>query len=168
VIRVSRDFTLDDFIAQFRQVGKLGSIGKVMGMIPGMSASTKQMNLGEHDVERQVKQMQSIYNSMTVEERREPDVLDVNRRHRISRGAGVRITAVGEFIRKYEISRDLMRDVASMAFRDRARLLIAIVAEDRHKRDPSYAHSMARGSWSVAAFLVVLSVAVIWLLVRSS
>lgn len=164
-----RDFTFNDFMAQFRQVGKLGAIGKVMGMIPGISAVTKQMNLGKHDnLERQIKRLQSIYDSMSAEERRDTDVLDVNRRHRIARGAGVRLTEVGEFMRQYEMSRDMMRDVASMGLRERVRLLIAMVTEDRRNRDPSYAYSLARDSWSVATFLLILSVTIIWLLVHSS
>ena len=124
------NFTLDDFMAQFRQVGKLGSIGKVMGMIPGLSAMTKQMNLGEHDVERQMKQMQSIYNSMNAAERKNTDLLDGNRRRRVARGAGVDYQVVGQFIKQFEMSRDMMRAVGGMGMRGRLGMMKALMSGD--------------------------------------
>src|SRR3954462_5290672 len=61
-------FTLDDFMAQMGQVKKLGPIGKVMGMIPGMSELTKQVNMNEGDVENEMVRMRSIYDSMNKKE----------------------------------------------------------------------------------------------------
>src|SRR5207237_1031326 len=100
-------FTLDDFMAQMNQVGKMGPIGKIMGMIPGMSDLTKQMNMGEGDVEKQMGQMKAIYSSMTLKERKNTDLLDGNRRRRIARGAGVELNAVGQFMKQFEMSRDM-------------------------------------------------------------
>src|SRR5271170_1344473 len=59
------NFTLDDFMAQMSQVRKLGPMGKVMGMIPGMSEMTKQIGQNEGQVETQMNRMQAMYNSMT-------------------------------------------------------------------------------------------------------
>src|SRR5687767_12446721 len=87
------NFTLDDFMAQMSQVKKLGPMGKVMNMIPGMSELSKQANMGEGDVEKQMGQMRAIYDSMTKVERKNTDVLDGNRRRRIARGAGVEVQA---------------------------------------------------------------------------
>src|SRR5947207_13141224 len=82
-------FTLDDFIAQMSQVKKLGPMGKVMGMIPGMSEMTKQLGHDGEGVEKQMGRMKAIYDSMTRIERKKPDLLDANRRRRIARGPGV-------------------------------------------------------------------------------
>ena len=83
------EFTLDDFMAQMGQIKKLGPIGKVMGMIPGMSDLTKSVNMNDADVERQMTHMRAIYDSMTREERKKPDLLEHSRRRRVSAGAGV-------------------------------------------------------------------------------
>src|SRR2546429_6578462 len=80
-------FTLDDFMAQMTQIRKLGPMGKIMGMIPGMSELTKQMGQGEGDVENQLTNMRAIYDSMNRKERTNPDVLDGPRRRRIATGA---------------------------------------------------------------------------------
>src|SRR3954469_19636862 len=63
-------FTLDDFMSQMGQVQKLGPMSKVMGMIPGMSEMTKNMNMGGEDVERQMGRMRAIYDSMSAKERK--------------------------------------------------------------------------------------------------
>src|SRR5438046_4530933 len=68
------EFTLDDFIAQMSQVKKLGPMGKVMGMIPGMSELTKQLGHDGEGVEHQMGRMRAIYDSMTRKERQKPDV----------------------------------------------------------------------------------------------
>src|SRR5918999_3724288 len=68
-------FTLDDFMSQLGQVQKLGPMSKVMEMIPGMNQMTKQMNMGEGEVEGQMGRMKAIYHSMTKKERLKPDLL---------------------------------------------------------------------------------------------
>src|SRR5688572_23387978 len=94
-------FTLDDFITQMTQVRKLGPMGNIMKMIPGMSQLTKQLNMGEGDVEKQMGQMKAIYHSMNAAERKNTDLLDGNRRRRIARGAGVELNAVSQFIKQF-------------------------------------------------------------------
>src|SRR5918997_1255045 len=84
-------FTLDDFMAQMGQVQKLGPMNKVMQMIPGMSEMTRQMNMGDGEVEGQMGRMRAIYNSMSKKERPKPALLDGARRRRIARGAGVEL-----------------------------------------------------------------------------
>src|SRR3954464_9361584 len=101
-------FTLEDFIAQMGQVKKLGPMGKVMGMIPGMKDMLKQVNMQEGDIERQMGKMRAIYDSMNKKERKNPDVLDGPRRRRIARGAGCDTAEVGQFIKQFETTRDMM------------------------------------------------------------
>src|SRR3712207_3614671 len=84
-------FTLDDFMAQMGQVKKLGPMGKVMGMIPGMAEMTKTRGMNEGDVEMQMGRMRAIYDSMSKKERANTDLLDGPRRRRVARGAGVEV-----------------------------------------------------------------------------
>jgi signal recognition particle subunit SRP54 len=121
-------FTLEDFIAQMGQVKKLGPMSKVMSMIPGMSQMTKQLNMGEGDVEQQMGQMKAIYDSMSAKERRNPDLLDAGRRRRIARGAGVELNSVGQFMKQFEMSRDMMRAVGSMGMMGKLKLMKAMMS----------------------------------------
>jgi signal recognition particle subunit SRP54 len=119
-------FTLEDFMSQMGQIKKLGPMSKVMGMIPGMSELTKQANMNDGDVEGQMKRMRSIYDSMNKKERKNPDLIDGNRRRRIATGAGVQTPEVGQFIKQFEQSRDMMRAVGGMGMMGRLKLMRAL------------------------------------------
>jgi signal recognition particle subunit SRP54 len=121
-------FTLDDFMSQMGQIRKLGSIGKVMGMIPGMSELTKQVNMNDGDVERQLGRMRAIYDSMTRQERKKPDLLDGNRRRRIATGAGVALNDVGQFIKQFESARDVMRAVGGMGMMGKMKMMKSLMS----------------------------------------
>jgi len=119
-------FTLDDFMSQMTQIKRLGPMSKVMGMIPGMSELTKQVNMGDGDVETQMSRMRAIYDSMNTRERKNPDLIDGNRRRRIATGAGVAVTEVGQFIKQFEMSRDMMRAVGGMGMMGRLKMMRAL------------------------------------------
>jgi signal recognition particle subunit SRP54 len=116
-------FTLEDFMSQMGQIKKLGPMGKVMGMIPGMSELTKQVGMGEGDVEKQMVHMRAIYDSMSKKERAKPDMLDGPRRRRVARGAGVELNEVGQFMKQFEMSRDMMRAVGGMGVMGKMKLM---------------------------------------------
>lgn len=80
------DFNLDDFLSQMRQVKKLGSIGSLMGMIPGLNKLRDQID--EAQADQQLKKLEALICSMTMKERRNPDLLDAKRKKRVARGAG--------------------------------------------------------------------------------
>jgi signal recognition particle subunit SRP54 len=122
------NFTLDDFMAQMSQVRKLGPMGKIMGMIPGMSELTKQVGQNEGMVENQMNRMQAMYNSMTRAERKKPDILDGNRRRRIARGAGVELNEIGQFIKQFEMSRDMMRAVGGSGMAGKMKLMKGLMS----------------------------------------
>jgi signal recognition particle subunit SRP54 len=121
------EFTLDDFMAQMGQVKKLGPMGKVMGMIPGMSELTKQLGQGEGEIEGQMGRMRAIYDSMNRKERKNPDVLDGPRRRRIAQGAGVDVKEVGQFIKQFNMSRDMMRAVGGMGMMGKLKLMKSLM-----------------------------------------
>ncbi len=98
------DFNLEDFLAQMQQVKKMGSMQSIMGMMPGMSG----VQLPD-DSERQMKRTEAIIQSMTVQERRKPQLLNGNRRMRIAKGAGVKVLEVNQLIKQFEQMQKLMK-----------------------------------------------------------
>ena len=102
-------FTIDHFMAQMDQIWRLGPLGRVVGMLPGMRKLVEQLRLDEAQVERQMIRMRAIYDSMNRQERAMPDLLNGSRRRRIADGAGVRVQEVIHFIRQFEMTRDMMR-----------------------------------------------------------
>lgn len=103
------EFTLEDFLDQFVQVRKMGGIGKIMEMLPGMGGKIDDSQLDEG--EKELKYMEAIIQSMTKEERKNPSVLNASRRKRIAAGAGVTVNRVNTVIKKYEETRKLMKQL---------------------------------------------------------
>ena len=98
------DFNLEDFLAQMQQVKKMGSMQSLMGMMPGMSG----VQLPD-DAERQMKRTEAIIQSMTLQERRKPGLLNGSRRMRIAAGAGVKILEVNQLIKQFEQMQKFMK-----------------------------------------------------------
>ncbi len=98
------DFNLEDFLAQMQQVKKMGSMQSLMGMMPGMSG----VQLPD-DAERQMKRTEAIIQSMTIQERRKPGLLNGSRRMRIAAGAGVKVLEVNQLIKQFEQMQKLMK-----------------------------------------------------------
>ena len=120
-------FTLDDFIGQMGQVKKLGPMSKVLGMLPGMSELTKTTGMGEAEIEKQMGRMRAIYDSMTKEERKKTELLDGQRRRRVARGAGVELNEVSQFMKQFEMSRDMMRAVGGMGMMGKMKLMKSLM-----------------------------------------
>jgi signal recognition particle subunit SRP54 len=121
-------FTLEDFMAQMDQVKKLGSMGKIMGMIPGMSQMTEKMGMGEGDVENQMGQMRAIYDSMSKQERKTPDILDAGRRRRIAGGAGVQTNDVSQFMKQYDMAKTMMKAIGGMGMMGKMQLMKSMMS----------------------------------------
>ncbi|MDI1337763.1 MAG: signal recognition particle protein [Lacunisphaera sp.] len=98
------DFNLEDFLAQMQQVKKMGSMQSIMGMMPGMSGLQV-----PDDAEHQLKRTEAIIQSMTIQERRKPGILNGNRRLRIAKGAGVKVLEVNQLIKQFEQMQKLMK-----------------------------------------------------------
>ena len=105
-------FDLEDFLSQMRQINKLGGLGKLIDMIPGISAADKK----ELDLEKgrqDLKKMEAVILSMTPEERRKPNLLNASRRKRIAAGAGVNVQTVNQVMKKYEEMKKMTKIVAN-------------------------------------------------------
>jgi signal recognition particle subunit SRP54 len=98
------DFNLEDFLSQMQQVKRMGSMQSIVGMIPGMSG----VKLGD-GAEKQMARTEAIIQSMTIQERRKPDVLNGSRRQRIANGAGVKIADVNQLLKQFQQMQKMMR-----------------------------------------------------------
>jgi len=110
---MSGTFTLDDFLAQMNQVRKMGSLGGIMKMMPGV---TKEMRSAANNVdEGELNKIEAIIRSMTKRERREPVIIDGSRRTRIARGSGTTVSAVNQLLKQFNEMRKMMRQMSSGA-----------------------------------------------------
>ncbi len=100
-------FTLDDFLTQFEQLGKMGNLSEVMSMIPGLPAN---MRVSEKDVdEARIERFKAIIKSMTMYEREHPEVIKASRRKRIAAGSGTSIQDVNQLLKQFEQTKEMMK-----------------------------------------------------------
>ena len=110
---MSGTFTLDDFLAQLNQVRKMGSLGGIMKLMPGV---TKEMRSAANNVdEGELNKVEAIIRSMTTRERREPVIIDGSRRTRIARGSGTTVSAVNQLLKQFNEMRKMMRQMGNGA-----------------------------------------------------
>ena len=108
---LSGTFTLDDFLAQLNQVRKMGSLGGLMKLMPGV---TKEMRSAANNIdEGELGRVEAIIRSMTPRERRDPNVIDGSRRTRIARGSGTSVNAVNQLLKQFTEMRKMMRQMGS-------------------------------------------------------
>jgi signal recognition particle subunit SRP54 len=102
------DFTLDDFLEQMQAVKKMGSLGKIMGMLPGMGEMKAQLDqIDDRDLDR----VAAIIQSMTAAERQDPKILNGSRRSRIARGSGSSVSEVNNLIERFAGAQKMMRQM---------------------------------------------------------
>ncbi len=101
-------FTLEDFVEQLMMVRKLGPIGNLLGMLPGAAQNREILSqIDDHQLDRVL----AIVRSMTVEERRNPKIINGSRRARIARGSGVSVGEVGDLVVRFFEAQKMMRQV---------------------------------------------------------
>jgi signal recognition particle subunit SRP54 len=103
------ELTLEDFQNQLRQVRKLGSITEILEMIPGLSKFKQYLGQDQDASERELKRVTAILDSMTVEERRHPHVLNGSRRLRISKGSGTSVQEVNRLLKQFQQVKKMMK-----------------------------------------------------------
>ena len=103
-------FTLDDFLGQLRQIRKMGSMKKLLGMMPGMGQMREAL---ENFDEREVDRIEAIVCSMTPAERKDLSILNGSRRSRIAKGSGTTVQAVNELVDRFEQAKKMMEAMAS-------------------------------------------------------
>jgi len=119
------EFTLEDFKKMLQQTRRLGPIGKVLGMIPGMG-QLKQL-VGDADLDKDMGRLFGIIDSMTPQERRNPGkVIDQQRRRRIATGAGVQLHEVSDLVKQFDGMSAMMKGMAGMGMRERVQQMQAM------------------------------------------
>lgn len=102
------EFTLEDFLDQMGQIKNMGGIGKLLDMMPGMN-NKNMKNVNLDDSEKEFVQMEAIILSMTKAERKDPNILNANRRKRIATGSGQPVSRINTLIKRYEESKKMMK-----------------------------------------------------------
>lgn len=100
-------FTLEDFLEQMAQVRKMGNLGSLMKMMPGMPKELRNQEIDD----RELSKIEGIIHSMTAEERRNPKVIDGSRKQRIARGSGVDVTAVNALLKQFGEMQKMMKGI---------------------------------------------------------
>lgn len=106
------EFTLDDFLAQMRQMRKMGSFADILGMLPGMGKLKDQLKNIDLDG-KEARRIEAIITSMTSEERANPKILNGSRRKRIALGSGTKVQDVNRLMKQFEDSRKMMKQMAN-------------------------------------------------------
>jgi signal recognition particle subunit SRP54 len=108
---MSGTFTLDDFLAQLNQVRRMGSLGGIMKLMPGV---TKEMRSAANNIDDgEVARVEAIVRSMTPHERRDPAIIDGSRRTRIARGSATSVAAVNQLLKQFTEMRKMMRQMGN-------------------------------------------------------
>jgi len=103
-------FDFEDFKQQLEQIKKMGNIKDLLGMIPGIGKAVKDVDISDDSF----KGIEAIINSMTVLERRNPDLIDMSRKKRIAKGSGKDISEVNAFMKQFEQMKDMMKMMNKM------------------------------------------------------
>jgi signal recognition particle subunit SRP54 len=106
------EFTLEDFLKQMKQVRRMGPLSNVLGMMPGMGKSMKQLRQTNVD-ERELDRLEAIILSMTPAERAHPEIIKGSRRKRIAQGSGTNVAAVNRLVKQFDQMRRMLKQVAS-------------------------------------------------------
>jgi signal recognition particle subunit SRP54 len=104
------EFSLEDWLEQMKQMKKMGPLAQIMEMLPGQMGQAAR-GLDPALVEKQFKQSEAIINSMTVKERRDPDLLNASRRRRIAAGSGMDVQDVNRLIKQFREAQKLMKTI---------------------------------------------------------
>lgn len=104
-----QDFTLADFLSQMQQLKNMGSMKKMLGMLPGMGQMREALDNFD---EREVNRIEAIIQSMTPAERDNPKVINGSRRARIARGSGTTVQEINQLLQRFEAAQKMMKQMA--------------------------------------------------------
>ena len=117
----TNSFTLEDYLEQMQQVGKMGSIRDVLGMIPGMSGKINDADIDEEKIAKAQAKNMAIIRSMTRMERRNPDILNASRKRRVAAGSGTTVQEVNLLLKQFDQARSMMKQFMGMGKKGRLR-----------------------------------------------
>lgn len=115
-------FTLEDFLEQMGEVKRMGGIGKILEMMPGVSSKQMQ-NVNLDESEKEFRQYEAIIYSMTKEERQDPSILNASRRKRIAAGCGLPVSRINTLIKRYEETKKMLKQFSRPGAMKKNRML---------------------------------------------
>ncbi len=104
------DFTLDDFLEQMQQLKKMGPLSSIVGMLPGMPKELKNAKIEDDEL----KPVEAIIHSMTLEERRRPEIINGSRRLRIANGSGTTTGEVNRLVKQFQEMQKMMKRMGGL------------------------------------------------------
>jgi signal recognition particle subunit SRP54 len=107
------NFDLEDFLKQMRSIRKMGPLGGLLGLLPGVGKQMKELRnaLETPEAERELKRTEAMITSMTLAERRNPELIDASRRRRIAKGSGTQVSDVNALLQQFRTMRQMMREM---------------------------------------------------------
>jgi signal recognition particle subunit SRP54 len=108
-----QDFNLEDFFEQLQQIKKMGPLDQLLGMIPGLGAQVKNVKVDD----RSLVSIEAIINSMTVQERRNPNILNGSRRRRIAKGSGTSVQDINRLLNQFGQMKKMLKSMNKKPFR---------------------------------------------------
>jgi signal recognition particle subunit SRP54 len=103
------EFTLDDFLKQLQKVKRMGSIGQILDMLPGMGRLRQQLDINNEDAQKQLGKVEAIIYSMTPSERRNPRVLNASRKRRVAAGSGTSVQDINALLKQFHEMQRMMK-----------------------------------------------------------
>jgi signal recognition particle subunit SRP54 len=110
---LKNQFTLEDFLKQLQQVKRMGSIGQILDMVPGMGRLRQQMNIDNEEAQQQLKKVEAIIYSMTPGERRNPKLLNASRKRRVAAGSGTSVQDINALLKQFREMQRMMKMIGS-------------------------------------------------------
>lgn len=110
---LKNQFTLEDFLDQMQKIKRMGTIGQILDMLPGMGQLRKQMDINNEDAQKQMKKVEAIIYSMTPVERRNPKLLNASRKRRIAAGSGTTVQDVNALIKQFREMQKMIKMLGS-------------------------------------------------------
>ena len=113
---MKNQFDFEDYLTSMEQMKKMGGLSSILGMMPGFGGigGNKMPQIDTDENEKKMARMEAIIHSMTIEERRNPDVLNVQRKRRIAAGAGVDISEVNKMVKQFNEAKKMMKKIPNM------------------------------------------------------
>jgi len=108
-------FDYDDYLESMKQMRNMGGLSSIMGLLPGLGLGGKKMpDMDTEEGEKKMARMEAMIYSMTPEERRNPNLLNPSRKHRIAKGAGVDISEVNRMVKQFNESKKMMKKLPGL------------------------------------------------------
>lgn len=107
-------FDYDDYLESMKQMKNMGGLSSILNMMPGLGGGAKMPDIDTEEGEKKMARMEAMIYSMTPEERRNPDLINISRKHRIAKGAGVDISEVNRMVKQFNESKKMMKKLPGM------------------------------------------------------